>query len=41
MDREVAEGMERYARQILFPGIGEAGQKKLSQAKAVMWAVSP
>ena len=34
MDREVAEGMERYARQILFPGIGEAGQKKLSQAPA-------
>lgn len=36
MGREVATDMERYARQILLPGIGEAGQEKLLQAKAVI-----
>ena len=28
--------MERYARQILFPGIGEAGQQKLLKSKVVI-----
>jgi len=36
MDREVAADRERYARQILFPGIGEEGQRKFLEAKAVV-----
>lgn len=36
MRSEIATEMERYARQILFPGIGETGQRKLLQAKAVI-----
>ena len=36
MNIEVATDMERYARQILLPGIGEAGQRKLLRAKGVI-----
>jgi molybdopterin-synthase adenylyltransferase len=36
MDREVATDTERYARQILLAGIGEAGQQKLLRSKAVI-----
>jgi molybdopterin-synthase adenylyltransferase len=32
----MATGLERYARQILFSGIGEEGQLKLLQARAVI-----
>src|SRR5262252_9561028 len=30
------EGLERYSRQILFDGIGEAGQSRLAGAKAAI-----
>ena len=36
MESQRTTEMERYARQILFPGIGEVGQRKLLQAKAVI-----
>lgn len=36
MDTLQATDMDRYSRQTLFPGIGEAGQRKLLQAKAVI-----
>jgi molybdopterin/thiamine biosynthesis adenylyltransferase len=36
MQRAVAADMERYARQVLFGGIGAAGQRKLLAATAVI-----
>lgn len=33
---EMASNLERYARQVLFPGIGETGQQKLLKARAVI-----
>ena len=36
MESEHMTEMERYERQILFLGIGEVGQRKLLQAKAVI-----
>ena len=36
MEKKIAAKMDRYARQILFPGIGEEGQEKLLKAKAVV-----
>jgi adenylyltransferase/sulfurtransferase len=36
MERKRALDMERYGRQILLPGIGEVGQRKLLHAKAVI-----
>ena len=36
MDRDLSADRERYARQLLLPGIGEAGQQKLLRSKAVI-----
>lgn len=36
MERERPADLERYARQVLFAGIGEAGQRRLLAAKAVV-----
>jgi molybdopterin-synthase adenylyltransferase len=36
MGGEFSADLERYARQILFPGIGEAGQRRLLAAKAAV-----
>ncbi|MCE5283646.1 MAG: ThiF family adenylyltransferase, partial [Deltaproteobacteria bacterium] len=36
MDGTIEIDKERYARQILFPGIGEAGQRRLLGSRAVI-----
>ena len=36
MENATAPDLERYARQLLFRGVGEAGQRRLLAAKAVV-----